>query len=397
MSGDPFLNLQDGFYNTLSQGLGFPPGSPFQLLQPSTPLVSSTSVDQMLWAYFDNIPPYSLTQNYIASGGNRFFSDYKGLLSALVGAPNTFVQDIGNDVYAQWLAYLSHRAKLPAVTQLPQLFLNWAMVYHPAVATIGASDLSQILLDPITSAQTEIVQVYSGKLPNWSLNYKDLLKQLMSAPQITFSASSSSWNSDVSKSWTGGSNEGFFGLWGGSSSSSESSRTFASSEVSVNASFAHVTTFQAAPGAWYSSAAMGDAYAHTTGAPWKPGVPIDWDTTFDARDGNMARFAASLIVVEQMNVSVRAAASFSSEQQTEIRNNQHAGMWPFYSSGSGSGSSTVVDFDSDGSMTVQITSEPKIPIVLGVNVLPVDRYVGHAVAAATRMRELAPELELAAH
>lgn len=27
-----FVDLQNGFYNALSQGLGFPTGSPFQLL-----------------------------------------------------------------------------------------------------------------------------------------------------------------------------------------------------------------------------------------------------------------------------------------------------------------------------------------------------------------------------
>ena len=112
-----FLDLQNGFYNALSQGIGFPPGSPFQLIQPSTPLPDGTT-DSDLWAYMNNIPPFSLTQNYIQSGGNKFFSDYQTLMSALVPTVKVdFRGDIGPEVFADWVVYV--RSLTPFPTSSP--------------------------------------------------------------------------------------------------------------------------------------------------------------------------------------------------------------------------------------------------------------------------------------
>lgn len=396
MSTDKFLDLQDGFYNALSQGLGFPPGSPFQLFQPSPPLVAGPKADQALWAYFNNIPPYSLTQNYVASGGNQFFSNYKALLSALQGTPSTFQLDVGPDCYAEWLAYIKQIAPIPSPSQLPQLFFNWASVFYPSVANVGASDLAQQALDPITSAQTEITWLYSGKAPDWSLGYAELKQQLSQAPSRAFNMSSSSMNTDVSQTWSKGSNSGFFGLWGGSSYKSTYSSKFASSEIQLYAQFDHVMPFQAAPGQWYSSAAMGDAYSHQSGPPWNPKSTISWENTFDAQNGNMSRFAVNLIVVDTMYVSVDSRAEFSTEERENIQNNKGAGMWPFYSSGGSSGSSTRVDFDEKGRMTVIITSEPNVPVVIGCNVIPVNEFVGHSTETARFMRSALNHLKAAA-
>lgn len=149
-----FLDLQNGFYNGFSQGLGFPPGSPFQMIQPAPPIPSGSN-DAALWNYFNNIPPLSLTQNYIVSGGNQFFSDYKAVLSALKAPPSTFATDIGSDCFTAWMAYLNGlpAGQKPSANALPQTFLNWALVNYPDVANVGASDLSALLLDPIGTAQ----------------------------------------------------------------------------------------------------------------------------------------------------------------------------------------------------------------------------------------------------
>ncbi|HEY7414566.1 MAG TPA: hypothetical protein VH593_05200, partial [Ktedonobacteraceae bacterium] len=149
-SAGTFLDLQDGFYNGLCQGLGLSPSS-FQLLQPSPPLIPGS--DTGLWTYFNNIPPFSLTQNYISSGGNRFFDDYKGLISALKPTNDIdFEGDVGKDVYNAWIDYVSNLDPIPAPNTLPQKFLNWASILYPSVAQIGAADLSAMLLDPISSA-----------------------------------------------------------------------------------------------------------------------------------------------------------------------------------------------------------------------------------------------------
>lgn len=92
---DKFELLQNGFYNQLMLGLGFQKGDPFQVVQPSPPIAGGKDADKLLWNYYNNIPPFSLTQNFIQSGGNQFFSDYTAMLSALTAGPNKFREKIG--------------------------------------------------------------------------------------------------------------------------------------------------------------------------------------------------------------------------------------------------------------------------------------------------------------
>jgi hypothetical protein len=382
-----FLDIQNGFYNGITQALGATPAA-FQLFQPSTPLVSGPTANQELWNYLNNIPPFSLTQNYIAGGGNQFFSDYKGLLAALKGQPNTFQADIGEICFAAWVLHVSSLTPFPSPNQLPQLFFNWASVFFPSVANVGASDLAQMVLDPITAAQTEISWAYgNNKMPDWSAGYSELMQQLSQAPSRGYQFSSDTMNSNVQSSWTGGSNSGFFGLWGGSSSSSNYSSQFAASSIAMSATFDHVMTFSSTPGLWYSSAAMALAFNNKNQAPWDPKSPLNWDKAFGA-DGVMQRFTTSLIVVSGMKIQLNAATTFSQEERSEIESNSSNGMWPFYSSGGGSDFKTDVKFSTSGALNLTIASDPTTPIVVGCNVLPVAQFVGHATETAQLLFEL---------
>jgi hypothetical protein len=385
-----FLDLQNGFYNALSQGIGFPPGSPFQLIQPSTPLPEGTS-DSDLWAYMNNIPPFSLTQNYIQSGGNKFFSDYQALMSALVPTVKVdFRGDIGPEAFADWIVYVRSLATFPTASQLPQVFFNWAVVFYPDIANVGSSDLSVIVLEPISRAQT-ILSFYTTVPPTppaWTQGYATLRNQLANAPSKQFNVTDVQSSSDVSKSWTKGSNSGFFGLWGSSSSSSTQSETYASKGVSLSASFSRILTFVPSPGPWYDSGAMGLAFANKTGSPWNSKSSINWENTFGSK-GNMQRFAGSTIVVSGMVITAVSTATFSKADQQTITQNHGAGLWPFYSSGGSSGSSTSASFSESGAMTTVITSPVNVPLVIGVNVIPVAEYLGHAVEGAKRFASLA--------
>jgi hypothetical protein len=152
-----------------------------------------------------------------------------------------------------------------------------------------------------------------------------------------------------------------------------------------------VLPFNATPGDWYSSSALGLAYNSPNAAPWNPANPINWQKTFGPQ-GNMQRFASNLLVADQMDVTVTSDASYSTLEQTEIRQNSSAGLWPFYSSGGSSGSSTSVSFKSTGEMEVKITSQPNAPIVLGCTVLSAAVYLGHeAEAARTLARTFYPD------
>ena len=387
-----FLDLQNGFYNAFSQGLGYPlgPDNHFQIVQPSPPLLSGPPDDpnRYVWAYFNNIPPKSLTQNYIASGGNQYFANYNALLSALGAPTNNFDKDIGPACSKAWKRYLEQSVPIStSISKLPLIFRTWAYTHgFISVANVGASDLAKAILEPVSAAQFALMMYQGDPLadppvaanpPDWNISYSRLVTALRLAPSRSFSVSGGTWNSNVSNSWTSGSNSGFFGLWGGSSYTSHHSQVFAGGSVSVNASFKNVLMISAVPGAWYNSAAIGLAYSHKTGAPWTPSSSINWSNQFDPNTGMLPRFAINLVVVNKMHVSVSSSAVFSAADQTAVQQNSGAGLWPFYSSSSSHGMNTSVTFDASGHMTTQIDSLDGVPVVVGMNVLPVDKYLGH--------------------
>ncbi|OQP56816.1 hypothetical protein A3860_09535 [Niastella vici] len=384
-----FLDLQNGWYNGFLQGMGQSANS-FQIIQPAPPIASGTAADSMFWAYYNNLPPFSLTQQFTPSGGNQFYNNYRALMSALVPSRTIDVQaDIGAANYTKWQNYILGLATPPSMNQLPTLFRNWAMIFAPNVANIGSSDYAAILLDPIATAQNELTLIYTdiNGLPksfNWTLSYMDMVGQLIASPSRQFSFDSQTMNSNVSTSWTKGSNSGFFGLWGGSTTSSSISQQFAASHVTVTASFDNVLVFANTPGLWYYSSAMGLAFANKTGNPWSAQSSINWNNTFGS-NGNMQLFAANLIIASGMTVKVTSDASYSTLDQQTITSSGSSGFWPFYSGSSGSSSTNTATFNEQGQMTITTTSLKGVPVVLGVNVLPVAQFVGHSAAMGTSL------------
>lgn len=376
-----FVDLQAGFYNALAQGLGYSPSDPFQVIQPSPPLTGGDQADELLWNYLNNLPPASLTQNTQTSGGNQFLSNYQAVMSALQSAPNNFESTIGAACFKTYQTALKDNDVKPGAVQ----FRNWALYNGTcsAVATSGASALAAAMLDPVFAAQMNVTPFKpAGTEPvTFSPNYKTMLTLLKKAPSRKFSISTSSWNTDVSSTWTKGSNTGFFGLWGGSSSTSTLSEKFASSGVSVEAEFQNVLPFNATPGDWYSSSAFGLAFNSPNKAPWVPSNPINWEKTF-GKDGNMQRFAASLLIANKMDITVKSMATYSELEQTEIRHSSSAGLWPFYSTGGSGGSSTSASFDANGHMTIKITSIANVPVIIGCIVLSAGVYLGHEAQAS---------------
>ncbi|MEN2470310.1 MULTISPECIES: hypothetical protein [Burkholderia] len=378
-----FVDLQAGFYNALSQGLGYSNKDPFQVIQPSPPLVGEDDEydDELLWAYFNNLPVASLTGNTQFSGGNQFLANYQGVMSALKAAPNDFKSTIGDACWDRYQLALDLGKVDPGARE----FRDWAILNTQcsAVAVSGASALAAAMLDPVFAAQ-ENVRPYlpSGKKSvTFVPGFSKMLALLKKAPFRSFHVGTNSWQTDVSSTWTQGSNSGFFGLWGGSSYTSTLSQKFASSGVSVDASFRNVLPFNVTPGNWYSSSAFGLAFNNPGSEPWAPGKKPNWETTFGS-SGNMQRFASSLVIVNEMNVTVTSNATYSESEQEQIRRNSSSGLWPFYCSGGSSGSNTSASFNATGNMTVTITSKKGVPVVIGCIVLSASQYLGHEARAS---------------
>ncbi|WP_193102597.1 hypothetical protein [Burkholderia sp. Z1] len=216
-------------------------------------------------------------------------------------------------------------------------------------------------LDPIAAAKDRL-EDWGQKPPAWSVGYARLMKQLAAATSVKFPFSSKAE-----------SNTGFWGLWGGSDSISGPSAQFAAGDVSGQFEFKHVLQLSPTPSTWYVSSALSIAHSTTSGDPWNPKSTINWQSTFGPQ-GNMQRFVAGLLVVSGMSVEYTSSAAFSKVDQQSIQANQAKGMWPYYLSGSAI--STHIHFNSANRMTVQISSDQNVPIVLAASVVSAAQFLG---------------------
>ena len=252
-----------------------------------------------------------------------------------------------------------------------------------------------MLLEPIFRAQLalqpylSIPGVSTGKAPDWSVGYSDLANQLAGAPSKSAQSLDLHSQSDVSSTWTAGHSAVHFLLWNDNSNSSSSiSERFASQSVTFNMSFDHALTFVPVPGAWFESSALGLAFGTQTGAPWNPAdTEITWAKTFGP-NGNMQRFASSLIVVSGMNISASSETILSGSDRTTIEQNKSHGFWPFYKKNSSSVITTETHFDNDNKLTIIQTSPPNVPILIGRTVLTAAQYVGFEAPARHQLLQL---------
>lgn len=382
-----FQALHDGLYNALSKGLGFTPADNLQLIQPAAPLLAGPEADDALWGYFNSIPPLSLNHDYVASGGNQFFSDYRCLFSALQGQASAFKQVLGPEGIRAWKAQIRALPSPIPVRDLPQHFLSFAKTSRFASFPAGvATKLDAMALDPITAAQLALM-LYEGDptadppIPDrkcdWNLGYVDLLAALQHAPPASFTVSSNTWNTDLARAWTRGNRFGPPSLVRDRRLPDVQSRKFdalfVSKGISLSATFKNVLRFLAVPGPWHHQAAFAIAFHQKGCPPWSPSSAISWMNTFDLESGNMARFARTLVVVNQMHIVVTADAAFGPADQQALRSSAGKGVWPVYASSAAARND--VAFDAGGRLTITITSQPNVPVVLGCTVVPAAQYI----------------------
>src|SRR5215207_3474700 len=160
-----FDTIQNGLYNVLVEQLGVSSDT-FQIIQPTASLPAGTT-NSTLWNFFNNIPPHSLTQNYIASGGNQLFSNYIALMGALRPATDVDLEgDIGADNLRAFIDYVRTISPPPPINQYPDIFFGWAFLNAPDVANVGASDWAAILLDPISTGQRAVLPYIPSPPPS---------------------------------------------------------------------------------------------------------------------------------------------------------------------------------------------------------------------------------------
>jgi hypothetical protein len=324
----------------------------------------------------DVIPPASLTFNRSTAGAGRMFDEYAPMVSQIQFSPTMLEQDIGEQNYQSWSAFLAEQNPMPSENQLPSLFQNWAARNAPQVLSVGVADLTNIVLANVAQRALAPYQGPNAKSVDYAGTYAELLQTLRASSGVSTSFDSSATSGDVANTWTKGANFGVDGLWAGSGSDSRLSRKFAASKVTVSAQFRAFTQWTATPGPWYSSGLLNVAYSNQATPPWLADANPSWTDLFGS-NGSMLRFVASLAVVDGSNITVTSDAIFTATDQQTILDYAPLGVWPFYAPTIASVTNAVT-FTSTGGMEIEIVTQPGNPLVIGANVLGVARYLGHA-------------------
>ncbi|WP_143271888.1 hypothetical protein [Azospirillum brasilense] len=361
--------LQNRWYNSVVQSLNLTSAA-FQLLQPSF-VVPLTNLG--LWRYGQEIPQRSLTANAYDMSLERFFDIYASVIGQLSFPESSFREDIGDDTYEAWTAYLATLHPQPSAQQLPSLFLVWAMTNAPTVANVGQQDLAEMVLIGSAQAALEPYVGPNGQPADFGGSYAQLVQSLAHGIAKSFRFDSKTASGDVSGSWTGGVDTIDNGLWNGAVPGNRQSLLFSQSHVQASVTVSGLITWPLTPGPWYNSSMIATAYANPCTPPWPDPAQPAWDAVFGA-DGSLPRVMASLAAAKGIDITVTSDAVYSPLDQAIIETFAPLGLWPFYlPSGM---AQTTVSFGESSGMTIRTVSTPGVPVVLGGNVQPIRAFLG---------------------
>lgn len=365
--------LQRQWYNAIVNGLSLDPNT-FQLYQTDQPL-SNTS--KGIWDIFNSIPPLSLTHSFDSGEINNFFDDYKAVVNNLLPPANDDFEAAMGDNLAAWNKYRENHVDDLISKGYLAVFTQWAEVFlEPDQSARVIGIYKQSLNNPINLAIDAVnsdTYIDPNNGPKFSKTIADLRNLIIHGESKSFDLDSQTASSDTSHTWTHGRVSGILKFfYGGGQGDFDKLNTKASnSHITITGSFQKVVPFTAAPDGWFSSAALGIAYQTKDNTVWRAGRKPDWVGTFGA-NGNLLRYATQLIVVDGIDYTITSNAKFDSTEQQTIRANGSIGFWPFFSSHAAHGSDRRITFSDSGEMTVHSSSPAGNPVILGVNVLPIN-------------------------
>ena len=387
--------LTEQYYNVLTTQLHLDPNE-FQLVQGNVALGATS---QGLWAVMDSIPPFSLTQYWTPSGYNSFSSNYGSVLSRIQSsASGAFLTAMG-DYYNAWVSYLKTNP-LPAGTNLPTYFQNWAMSsgMPPQQAQSVTSLYLAAFSDPVVKAQQLWLGAGgAGSVMAYGTSIETADAQIGMAPSGSVSLDSATQSSDVSHTWASGSVEGFYDVFFGEAGSSYDASTslVTNAGIEMTISFTHVATLPVAPLsqgsqvagpttylAWYVSAALQNAYNNNNYNTWQSGSP-NWQSFF-GDSGSMLRALAALIVVDGIKISLTTTNGISKADQQQVQASFEAGFFPFFGISGQGGWSNSFAYDDQGRIAATSSCPTGSPQILGVLVVGIANLIASGDVAEAR-------------
>lgn len=361
------------WYNSLVTGLGLDPQQ-FQLYQGTNSMASNS---QTMWNIFNAVPPTSINNYYDPAQLNQMSSDYNLILEALKASDDSDFKKCMGDEYNNWQEYfIDHLPDELTAVSVSKVFKKWSIVFAPSKSSC-VSALTKSFINPIALAII-MFEKANGKYA-WNQTGAALKTALKKGAYKNFTMESKTASSDVSHTWSKGKRRVFFGIFNKDTSSDKLSQKIASSELSINATFNKMTTFAAGPLAqavrddkelkafnpWYNSATLSLAYQTKGDKVWNPEKPTTWEKAFGS-DGFLQRIASAIVVADGVTITMSSKSSFSTDEQSKIKNSSSGGCWPFYRGSGESGSETKVTFDDDGKFTITTIIAAGNPQILGI-------------------------------
>lgn len=357
----------------------------FVLQQPFGPVPLTT---HGLWSLFNVVPPRSIMHNLRSGGANQLFSSYCAVVNRLVGTtPADMDEVIGEDAPA-WNAYVKNVKPVPRISEIGDLFFNWAMIHCPEKAVAGRAAFNSVANDPVNLAIMEMADRsgFVDGVPGFGVSLEDARIAVQRAPGGSVSFDSAKESGDVSRSWAHGSLVGlppadrFLMGVEGDISWQKINEKAGKSQVIVEVSFENLATVQGMPGSWFHTGALSLAYHDRGAGPdtngetggdgvWRDGH-VDWESAFGPA-GSLARMVSSVVLVDGVKMRMTSTAQYSPEEQRQIEESFGGGIWPFTGLGGHGGMTSKVKFDKDGAAVFTATSRPDNLCVLGANVIPV--------------------------
>jgi len=354
-----------------------------------------------IWAYFDSVPPKTLTRKFAPAQTDSFATTYGAVINNLNPQNQDDMQNLLKDKYVDWEKYTKNPDNLPnplpttdggevdyQKVRLDQ-FQRWALTAGLETSTIKAGTTLIKQTDVVSTAITKWTSANGDYA--YTATQKGLTDALQKGQSKTVSMNSEKESSDTSHAWASGSVSGFYDFFSGSAGGSwdKFTQKISKAGLEIQVSFDKVATLTGGPyqnnaptnptlsqyKPWFDSAALQTAKENDNNKVWKHGAPT-WEQTFGA-NGNLKRAATALIVVDGVDVTLTSDVSVSSQQSESVKAAAKAGFWPFFSvSGQGGWSHEVQKAD-DGGLKIHSTSKSGNPQVLGVLVQPIDAVIGN--------------------
>jgi hypothetical protein len=364
---DSITAITNAWYNQLCESLHLSTEY-FQLCQP----VAIAPNNEALWTCAGLVPAKTLQYNSWYYDQPTFFSQYAAIVSQLQFPESSFEQHIGSANYAKWNSYLEGLPQPPPGNTLPTVWFQWAIIHAPAVANIGRTDLSSLVL--LRGAQAAFAPYLGPNAlsPEFLPALPDLMATLQAAPPATILFTSANGNPDVSGSWVPGNDPNLFGMWTGSWCGFLINKKFSQSAISVSLQFDHYSVVSVTPGAWYNSGLLHLALVSKSTPPWSSST--EWDTCF-GQNGTLNYAIGSVLIVDGLSLTLTCEADFTSDEQSMIKSQVEMGFWPLYARQIDSIITNGISFG-PGKMTITCQSVPGNPIVMGNNVFRINQYLG---------------------